>query len=370
MTRPPSAAEGEPDTTLPLREDGKGEREAPPWRAATADQLLQRPIPRREWLVEGLIPSGTVTLLSGDGGSRKVDTCAQLAVAVATGSPWLGFTPKTGGAVYVSAEDDLGELARRIDGIATHYGITEGLRTLELLDITEEPETCLVTADRSGGLRPTDLMTLLDRKIAKAKPALLVLDAAADLFGANEIERTDVRQFIAMLRRLAQRHGPAVLLLAHPSRDGIHSGRGDSGSTAWANSVRSRLYLTADGPRRILKHMKANYASLSEDLGLRRAAGAFELEDHYETAMAAAVAEASVDALFLDLLRSYAASGRTVRPYRGRGYAPTEFADDPRARGVTRAGFEAAMKRLLAAEAIKVVESGPPSRRCYHLEIV
>ena len=30
-----------------------------------------RPIPERQWLVSGLIPLGSVTMLSGDGGLRK-----------------------------------------------------------------------------------------------------------------------------------------------------------------------------------------------------------------------------------------------------------------------------------------------------------
>ena len=40
----------------------------------------------------------------------------------------------------------------------------------------------------------------------------------------------------------------AVIILAHPSVDGIKTGRGYSGSTHWNNAVRSRLYFTT-GPQ-------------------------------------------------------------------------------------------------------------------------
>jgi hypothetical protein len=60
----------------------------------------------------------------------------------------------------------------------------------------------------------------------------------------NENDRAQARQFIGMLRGLAIRHECAVLLLSHPSVAGIASGGGSSGSTAWNNSVRSRLYLS------------------------------------------------------------------------------------------------------------------------------
>jgi len=78
-----------------------------------------------------------------------------------------------------------------------------------------------------------------------------------------------VRQFLKVaLGRLCVRHGCAVLLLAHPSAAGMNSGDGSGFSTAWNNSVRSRLYLRrpktedleAAKDRRVLEVRKANYA--------------------------------------------------------------------------------------------------------------
>jgi len=78
-----------------------------------------------------------------------------------------------------------------------------------------------------------------------------------------------------------------VILLAHPSQTGRASGSGDGGSTAWNNSVRSRLYLkrqeTANGDIpdadiRILSRLKANYAQAGVDITLRYQSGAFSSE--------------------------------------------------------------------------------------------
>jgi RecA-family ATPase len=63
------------------------------------------------------------------------------------------------------------------------------------------------------------------------------------------------------------RHETAVLLLAHPSASAMASGDGGGFSTAWNNSVRSRLYLRrpksedaeAIADRRVLEVRKANY---------------------------------------------------------------------------------------------------------------
>ena len=66
----------------------------------------------------------------------------------------------------------------------------------------------------------------------------------------------------------------AVLFIAHPSVDGIKTGRGYSGSTHWNNSVRSRLYFTdgtsadSEGPPnpdlRVIELAKSNRARRGE----------------------------------------------------------------------------------------------------------
>jgi RecA-family ATPase len=64
-----------------------------------------RPVPPREWLVEGLIPHKTVTLFSGDGGTGKSLLSLQLAVAVASGGSFLGKPVKQGDVIVLSVED-------------------------------------------------------------------------------------------------------------------------------------------------------------------------------------------------------------------------------------------------------------------------
>jgi hypothetical protein len=72
-----------------------------------AADLDGKPVPARKWLVEGLVPSGTVTMLSGDGGTGKSLLSLQLACAVALGHQWIGFPVASGRAMFVSAEDDV-----------------------------------------------------------------------------------------------------------------------------------------------------------------------------------------------------------------------------------------------------------------------
>ena len=127
-------------------------------------------------------------------------------------------------------------------------------------------------------MKPTEMFTRLQKTACDIRPNLIVIDNSADVFGGNENDRTQVRQFITILRGLAMTADAAVLLTSHPSLTGINSGSGLSGSTGWNNNVRSRAYFKKattdkgdepDPELRILEIMKANYGPVGETITLR-----------------------------------------------------------------------------------------------------
>jgi RecA-family ATPase len=361
----------------------EGRRPAPaiiPARASRfycAASLAQRPVPPRAWLVRDLVPTGTVTLLGGDGGTGKSLLALQLTHAVATGGAWLGRSVATGGALYVSAEDDEAELHRRLaDVVQASGGSFDDLNRLTLRSLAGE-DGLLAMLDRSGGgLQASALFHEIETRIAEEKPALVVLDTLADLFPGNENDRAQARQFIGLLRGLAIRHACAMVLLAHPSLSGLSSGSGTSGSTGWNNSVRSRLYLArvqddgfeADPDLRTLRSMKANYSRTGAEITLRWQSGVFVAQEN-ETGLDRMASGAKAERVFVKLLRLLADQGRRVNTGGGQTYAPTVFANHPEAEGVSKRAFRSAMETLLRNRAIVIAEDGPPSKRRQYLEV-
>lgn len=69
--------------------------------AILAASFAEIPVPPRRWHIDGWIPQRSVTLISGDGGTGKSLLALQLAVATATGRPWLGFDVAVGPVLYV-----------------------------------------------------------------------------------------------------------------------------------------------------------------------------------------------------------------------------------------------------------------------------
>lgn len=343
----------------------------------SAATLKGQPVPPREWLVPDLIPSRTVTLLGGDGGTGKSLLAKLLAAACVTGKPWMGLPAKAGPAVYFTAEDDKDEVHRRLDDILRATGGSyDDLGNLIFCSHAGQDALLATQASPTAPLQPTDLYRRLDMRMAAVKPVVVVLDTLADLFPGNENDRAQARQFVGLLRALAIKHDCAIILLAHPSLSGLNSGSGTSGSTAWNNSVRSRLYLEriiqdgyeANPDARVLRTMKANYGRTGGEINLTWRKGVFEA-DAPVTGLDRMASTARAERVFLSLLRLVNEQGQTVNSNAGAYYAPKFFADHPKSEGVTKAAFKAAMQTLLAEGRIAIVKTGSASRKTSHLEV-
>lgn len=349
------------------------ERVAQPLKAANDNALpflnpaewQGQPVPTRRWFLDGLIPARQVTILAGDGGVGKSLLALQIAAASAMGCETLGMRPAAGRAMYLGAEDEADEFHRRLSEIATaHQRSLADLSDLRIIPLADRDALLATPDSKTGAMRPTEAMGSLISLVTEFRPGFLVLDTSADLFGGDEIKRGQVRQFIGMLRSIAIDADVAVLLLSHPSLQGMQSGSGSSGSTAWNNSVRSRLYLThakEDEDGRLLTTKKANYGKLGTELKIRWHDGNFVLYDG-RPSPAAGVLKKRAAETFRALLSTINRSGMRVAPTKGANYAPTVMASRKDAGGIKQSQFEEAMHQLLHDGLIKVVREGPPSR--------
>lgn len=341
----------------------------------SAAALDGKPVPQRQWLVHDMIPMKTVTLFSGDGGTGKSLMALQLAVNVVAGGGWLGEPVSRGRALFLSAEDDDDELHMRLSAICRALGLQwSQLEGLTLRSLAGE-DALLALQDRIA-LMQSALFDEIEARAAEDRPALIVLDTLADMFPANENDRAAVRQFVGILRGLALRQKCAVVLLSHPSLTGLNTGTGTSGSTAWNNSVRSRLYLErivsdgyeADPDKRMLSTKKANYGRVGGELSLTWRDGVFT-RDAQPQGLDRLAAGAKAERVFLSLMRSYTAQGRHVSASPGPTYAPSIFAKHPEAEGCTKRAFASAMESLLGRGDVVIGQHGSGAKARSHLEM-
>lgn len=329
-----------------------------------------KPVPERQWFVEGWIPDRTVTNLSGDGGSGKTLIIMQLIAASSLRTEWLGREVSVGPCLYYGAEDEADELHRRLESIVQSAGRElselEGIRLIPMAG----SDAVLAEPDRNGHITATALFKKLEQETKTLRPKLIVIDPSADVFGGDEINRAQVRKFVSMLRGLAIDYDCAVLLLSHPSLTGMTSGTGTSGSTAWNNSVRSRLYLQTTSPEtRVLKVVKANHGKVGDEIGIRWNDGVYELDGGPDPVVENVV-NSKIDSLFLELLLLFGDQGQNLGIQPGTSYAPAKMAKHPLAKGFSKEQLAVSMQRLFDSKRIAVVTEGPDSRRRSRLVVV
>jgi RecA-family ATPase len=334
------------------------------------------PLPEREWAIKDRVPLKQAGLFSGEGGTGKSIIELQKNVAHVMGRDWLGSLPEPGPAFYIGAEDDKNEIHIRLAAIAKHYGATfkdlvgGGLHVLPLLG--QDATLCAVNP-RTGRVEVTQLYRKIFEAAGDIKPKNISVDTLSRAFAGNEIDRVQVYAFAQHMQALATAADGSVTILSHPSVQGINSGSGISGSTAWHGAFRFRQYLKGvkaddsdqpDNDLREIEFKKNQYGPRGANMVLRYQHGLF-LPEGGASSLDILAREATADQTFLDLVRKFAGQGRNVSDKTSSpNYAPAAFIDDELAKRLSlrKADFKAAMMRLFTADKIFVENYGRPSR--------
>jgi hypothetical protein len=186
---------------------------------------LTLPPPPMDWLVDGLIASGDVTIAVGDPGLGKSWVAMDLSVKLANNQGekafWLGHEIlKRGPVLYIDEENPLDVVYHRLNKL----GLTEtGMKNLRYL---YEPKIWL----------NKDPVTLLEEAL-EFNPALIVLDSLSRVHTEDENSAGAMAQlFKEGIKPLARETGAAVLLIHHVIKSeggsGFQRARGSGDITA------------------------------------------------------------------------------------------------------------------------------------------
>lgn len=258
---------------------------AEPWRDPFAEAEKHKPIlrvstmperatlPEVQWIIAPLIARGFVTSFTGHGGAGKSTESLVMAAHVACSEQYRSFPTHAGRALIVSLEDPEHVVWLRLYRIAETCGLDiELIRqnvTVVAVDvgalIASGQDTVLATERNVGGIAELKFTPVFDevRELARNHD-LTVIDNSSDAYGANENSRPLVRAFIRGLQHhVAVPNNAGVLLLGHVDKVAARktaAANSYSGSTAWHNSVRSRLVLTQaeDGSDAVLFTQEKN----------------------------------------------------------------------------------------------------------------
>lgn len=218
-----------------LREIGGERRSALPPMDDLAD-MFEEEIHEPPEVVEGLLHQGCKAVVGGGSKSFKTWILADLALSVANGAPWMGFSTKAGRVCYINLEIGRAFFHARMQKLATARGLQV----------------------KRGRFRPwnlrgyaADLSTIIPEIIRQAESeafSLIVLDPIYKVLGdRDENAAGDIGGLLNEIERLAVKTGAAVVFGAHFSK-GNQAGKESmdriGGSGVYARDPDTILVLT------------------------------------------------------------------------------------------------------------------------------
>ena len=259
-----SAARVDPDTGEVL----------PALTLISINDVISHPSPAPAFVWGGYLPRGVVSMLAAHGGTGKSTIALMLCVATSLGRQLFGLDTVQCNALFVSLEDSASVVRHRLANICEKWGVNPASLDgkLTIADGTDDPE--LFTADHRAAGAKTRTYFEMNQLVKSGEVGLVVVDNASDAYGGDEIQRRQVRAFIRALMEVAKPVNCALLLLAHVDKSTSRSklpenSEGYSGSTAWNNSVRSRLFMKRDERGNLnIEHQKSNLGRCHEPLTL------------------------------------------------------------------------------------------------------
>lgn len=236
---------------LRLEEQGEPDDWLTEWRGGTAEQYLLDP----------LLPKGKDTIVYGPGGSMKSTLANACAIAVATGYPLLGWTPRVGPVAVLDWETDRDEWRQRT---------TELCRGMNL------PFPGQMIRYRKATTTLARMVESVAAWVAELDAALLIVDSVMHASGSTH-EGGDAAETAINLFASLRQIGTTTLLIDHVRGEDAEDGKESSrpyGSVVKENSARSTWELRAGHcfgteTQLQLRQDKVNRGRKGQRIGLR-----------------------------------------------------------------------------------------------------
>ncbi len=198
---------------------------------------------------DGVIPLGVAAMLAARGGGGKTMLLAQLAIAVATATPWLGaWSPTAPGRVLLAlGEEDADEARRRLHYAARAACVSPPEGSIAVMPL-RGVECALLARSRTGDPVETPWLGALRDYVQRHGPWSLVALDPLSRFGGAEAETSNAwgTRLVQAAESLIAPSGGATVLLAHHTAQWARRKNADDRDEATAARGVTGL---VDGPR-------------------------------------------------------------------------------------------------------------------------
>jgi AAA domain len=181
-------------------------------RSWTAEEFLEKQMPQKEPLIEGLIHRRDLVALGARRRNGKTSFMTDLAVRLATGEDFLGYTvPGPRRTLLVILEDDPGEYQEKLRRVIGNRDIGGRIRVVTREDFFNA-EVPINVGDAKFG-------KALHKIAAEHQPDLIVIDNLSQMVCADYNDATKIDKVVKLCYELARDHDAAVIVPAHPRKE-------------------------------------------------------------------------------------------------------------------------------------------------------
>ncbi|MEN6370808.1 MAG: AAA family ATPase [Armatimonadota bacterium] len=225
----------------------------------TAQEIADMLVANTPFVVEGYVPRGTSTLISGEGESGKSLITEHLAMAVANGFDWMGHAVDKGPVIILDRENTAEfDLKPRLPALRAGFEAEGHEISLENIIIPELPERF--------ALNDLDSILALSELCESVKPTLVIVDSLGDFITGGDSNSADsMFTVFNNVNSLMRKHNCAALVIHHLRKRGDGSNGNNSagqrvrGSGAIRDTVRSNIAVSKTKSGLItIEHEKSN----------------------------------------------------------------------------------------------------------------
>lgn len=203
----------------------------------------------KEWIIEKLIPTKSVCVITGKRGTLKTFITLQMAYSIATGCEFLNkFSTRKGKIIYLDKENGVGIMKQRT------YMIKKGME-IEDKDIP----VGFICFSQLKIDRFSDI-NFIEKLIEKEKPILLIIDTYRRAISYDENDAGEVSKlFVDTLRPLVEKNDLSIILIHHnrkgssESADEMDELRGSSDLANYSDII---IKLERNSNTLVLKQLK------------------------------------------------------------------------------------------------------------------
>lgn len=241
VAAPEADFEAIPDDALPEGVDA----EEPPLFAPMDMNFSETDLEPTPWLVKGLLLRNNLTAIVAPGGVGKSSLALGLALSLAAGRvECLGFEAKEPdpiNVVWISTEEDLSMLRKRVLGFAKHHGFSHRETAGRFHILNAERFVAMRREKATRELKRTISVRKLQEYAEHVNASLIVYDPFVELHEGDENSNNEMARVMDTLRAVC-RNTRAAGIVVHHTRKAVADGAGDAavarGGGAFVNNVR------------------------------------------------------------------------------------------------------------------------------------